>query len=370
MPRIRTPQAISLAAFIVFSIQSRASCAENASQQLPAEIRTALEKNVAALSPTISVSWTTQHDSPLSPRAFGRLSDDKPGAAAARLNTQEEVRFTWQSDDCYRAIDITTPIKQIPAGPTPGRIRYSFDGKTFYTATANAGEPHSVLRTDFDDEAKAKDDDAFVSASYFEVLGLWLPLTRIELKQHKPAHSEIIDALSDGKASVAGIDTITIDDQPTTRLHLHSADPVKLIAPTALWRPAPDTFVYLVPKDHYAIRRIEAVTTGGAVIWRMDATDFYQVPERELYLAKTINLDEFDENKMLLISTTWHATPATIKPVRPEAFALTDNTPGTWFIDHYGPRQQVNILQKDGMVRPQRDRRKPSTQLSPGEHGL
>jgi hypothetical protein len=62
------------------------------------------------------------------------------------------------------------------------------------------------------------------------------------------------------------------------------------------------------------------------------------------------------------VTTTLDVTSISTDPPPTDRFVLTDKTPGTWFVDHYGDKQQVHILQRDGTLKRQKPAKKNAPQ--------
>jgi hypothetical protein len=297
-----------------------------AQDSLPSEMRSALEKNVAALSP-LEVTWERSRTSDLPTMEVLKRIKYQPMSVGEMQ--PYKVRFMCDAGKCYYHLWRSSVYLNFVAGQYVPDLKKpmnivqeetSFDGAVCYIGNGldlGTGSPPALTKQPLDKAVKDVPDRRLFTPDFLLWAGFRLPRSPAELARHE------LRALVLSDADQQGVISIAVGQEKTDGAMLKVVE-IKTADRTV-------RFV-LDPAKAYAVRRRTERTKAGQPITDAECSDFVKLDPRDVWLPRRVRVAWH----------TWETIPTTIepKPILTEGFRLlewkTDPIPAAQFVVNYG----------------------------------
>lgn len=339
---------------------------------LPADVRKALERNAARLSP-ITISWTlTPKETRYSQKeTLSRLKLRRP---VGSFFYTTESRVVWQGGK----IHITREDPDVRDGAVVGtRLREdSFDGRILYGGSPGRKRPALFKRL----LSRAIEEDPsahLLSTGYFREAGFRLPRQVSEWVEAR-AESEPLYLLEHG-GTLMSVEDALVDGERLIRVELVAPNPQKrfaealdleaekkalesskesptrqreLLGSLQRTRALPDSrrFVYyLDPELHYAVRQWEQWYEPDTLLLRCRCLEFEELSGRGVWLPRRCEVDRYEFFTLPetvfeepILSEHYEVSEFQLDSVPEETFVLNYATPGARIYDGTLPEAAEN----------------------------
>jgi hypothetical protein len=350
---LSTPKQISCSLIILslLSTQGPAWAAETATQELPEDVRRALEYGAAQVAP-LTVSWVLERE-----RIDGAATMAHAGQGTLSVPGLDENRITVQAGMLYTRTDRGDRRADV--------MEHSFDGVTYFIGRPplpNRLHQASLTKMDVRWLAAREPQAPWFSAVYLDMVGFSIPSTSTELNRRAKVQSRVLKLLADG-GQLISCANVTMDGRQSSRVEIETEDPDGLPRAGANATQAPQTLrkaglseeqihqnvtamhrrfappakkrlvFFLDPQRGYALTHYEEKKANGSMLLATANERWQPVPQRALWLPQQCRITHytrdnrlFDEPVMVSIirATSFDAG------AKPDAlFTLNYSSPGT-----------------------------------------
>jgi hypothetical protein len=277
---------------------------ECSGQELSPAVAGALRDNAETLGP-ITVVWTAQRECKGSPTALLKSL----GLPEGDLSFFEVRRTRYVYDDgktyTYRTLPFVPHDPAAPQATGGSAVQYatseaSFDGEKLFATSGKSEDAEAVLSVNTPASLAKKAPTRLVTVpGYFREAGFALPSTAADYERAPHARSWVFVLCEAGKERVesAKLDGVAC-------LKVSVADSSRRFE------------FYLDPTMHYAVRRRDEKLSDGKLALRSTGADFSQVPETNLWLPRTCQIEYYTHD------TKGDAVAA--KPIYEERISVED----------------------------------------------
>jgi hypothetical protein len=350
---LSTPKQTScvLILLLLSSAPESARAVVAANNELPEDVRRALEYEAAQLAP-LTVSWVLERE-----RVDGAATMVHDGQGTRGLPGPDENRITVQAGMLYTRTD---------RGDQRGDVmEHSFDGVSYFIGRPplpNRLHQASLTKMDVRWLAAREPQAPWFSAVYLDMVGFSIPSTSTELNRCAKVQSRVLKLLADG-GKLISCANVTMDGRQSSRVEIETEDPDGLPRAGANATQAPQTLrkarlseeqihqnvaamrrrfappakkrlvFFLDPQRGYALTYYEEKKANGSMLLATANERWQQVPQRALWLPQQCRITHytrdnrlFDEPVMVSIirATSFDAG------AKPDAlFTLNYSSPGT-----------------------------------------
>jgi hypothetical protein len=353
---------------------------------LPEEIRNALARNAAQLMP-ITVDWSSHVICVLTVEEVAKELKRDTHFADYVINTRRRYRLSWQDGKYFSCYEEEPCESKYQSDVAMSSVHESsFDGERFFGSSVYGSEkPRRVIRDTLAVRAARNAEARYGNGHYFEEVGFIMPSRVIDLQQHAPVRSKVLQALEEG-GELIHVDEVEFQGRKLVRLRIISDNPVRrraekvdlekarielnhtveseeskdgIIEGIKFQRQLPEKCVdefYLDPQLNYAMRRSEwkyEQIEGARIV---DCEDFQSVVGRPFHLP----------TKCIESGGSWttvhEVTQICVDPLPEERLSLKDicSTPGTVIHENSGDRdRKTYVVEPDGTLRELRDGEQP-----------
>lgn len=298
--------------------------------EIPAEVRAAIEANAKSLSP-LSASWERTRSSDLPSRQIVSVLKEQPGELAVVWTTH----FIWDQGKFYCSERASLPaFDQSKDGgfvvnPNKPRREYwgetAFNGEKRYNGNKSPmfDAPHLVIESL--DKLASRRPSRFVSTEFFREAGFHLPDRPAEYQTKEPAKSLLLYLVDHG-AKVVEVGRKKFDDANCATVLLDNGD-------RQVW-------FALDEHKNYAVRqRVESTKADGPAV-KVVCSEFERPSASEFWMPRRIVVEWHTWRESLVrpikdvaVRETYKVLGYKMEVVRDDQFVLGYGAAGTYISD-------------------------------------
>jgi hypothetical protein len=343
--------------------------------ELPAEVRDAVKKNAAELTP-ITVKWEVKSSSALRTEEAARLMKLDLQMAKWWIEGTSQQEVSLQDGKVLETrLDFT---EQENGKIWPHETNIVCDGKIIMTGSRGS----KIMGVDLISKRDPK--GRWADADYFDRAGFDPGLTGADMARRRGVTSEILQRIENGarvvdvtSSETAGkkILRVTLVEENETRRIARAADLAKveeelhhsaetpegiknILDSVRQQRELPEfeKFTYdLDPAMNYAVRARERGYLNGVVLERTRGEDFDQFPQRKLWLPRRVRIEQFGGGrrpngyfKNPIIVTTYTVLETKTARLGDDQFTTAGDVAGMRIYDRTGEKEKVYQVNNDG----------------------